>query len=74
MKIAYVCETCQKKFFSDSRSGEDELQRTLTEGSQEGIIKADMNPCRVFSSLCPQCREEAWEAEVHSLSTYPYKH
>ncbi len=83
MKKTFVCETCQEKYFSPGEPGagdggtqgsRDPRGGTLTGTSEQGIIDEDAPSHAAFSSLCPRCREEAWEAETHSQPAYPYKH
>ncbi len=69
------CEICRRKFpHFKPDAGRGGTAGTLTEGSQEGIIKEDSPVSGVFANLCPQCREEAWEAETLTPSAYPYRH
>ncbi len=87
MKSTHICETCQSRFTINQESSEEEKSMEgipssdsegetggrLTSDPLQSIMEKGIPTRQVFSSLCPRCREEAWEGESHYLPGYPYK-
>jgi hypothetical protein len=77
VKNSYICEICHRKVEMPMESGQDPSGSSstgaLTGDSDQGIMDEAQDTREVFSSLCPNCREEIWSTDTLSLQRYPYR-